>query len=121
MTVYPTWMSLIGSTLTMSPLSAQIGTNTITVSITDGNTIVPIIFNVVVINDPPIFATPPAAQSISAGVSLPYTLPAITDTENDVITVTLVAPMISFVSIAGTVITIAPPIITASGTSIVSG
>jgi hypothetical protein len=76
---------------------------------------------VVVINSPPTFATVPVAQSISAGGSLPYTLPAITDTENDVVTVSLIAPLISFVSITGTVITIAPPIITPSGTSLVSG
>ena len=75
----------------------------------------------IVPDSPPTFATAPADQSISAGASLPYTLPAVTDTENDVITVTLVAPLISFVSIAGTVITIAPPIITPSGTSLVTG
>ena len=114
-------MSLVGSTLTMIPLSTQVGTNSVTVSITDGYTIVPYVFNVIVINSPPTFATAPADQSISAGASLPYTLPAVTDTENDVITVTLVAPLISFVSITGTVITIAPPIITPSGTSLVTG
>ena len=114
-------MSIVGSTITMNPLSAQIGTNPATLSITDGLNIVTYTFNVVVINDPPIFATPPAAQSMSAGASLIYTLPAITDTENDIVIVALIAPLISFVSMVGTVITIAPPIITASGTSLVSG
>ena len=121
LTVGPTWMSISGSTLTMIPLSTQVGTNSVTVSISDGYSTVSYVFNVIVINSPPTFATTPATQSVSIGTSFPYTLPAITDPENDIVTVSLVAPLISFVSIAGTVITIAPPIITASGTSLVSG
>jgi len=112
-------MSIVGSTITMNPLSAQIGTNLVTLSITDGLNIVTYTLNVVVINDPSIFATATAAQSLSAGASLIYPLPAITDTENDVVTFTLIAPLISFVSMVGTVITMAPSIITASGTSLV--
>ena len=75
----------------------------------------------IVINTPPIFPTAPAAQSISAGGTLNYTLPTITDAENDIIIATLIDPLISFVSIVGKVITIAPSINTASGTSLVSG
>ena len=114
-------MSISGSTLTMIPLSTQVGTNSVTVSISDGYSTVSYVFNVIVINSPPTVATGFMTQSLSAGATLLYTLPAIIDPENDIVTITLVAPLISFVSILGNVITIAPPIITASGTSVVWG
>ena len=75
----------------------------------------------IVINGPPIFTTPPVDQSIYAGGTKNYTLPAITDEENDIITATLTAPLISFVSIVGKVIYMAPSINTAGGISAVSG
>lgn len=120
LTVYPSWISIVGSTLTMIPLSAQIGTNPVTVSITDGLNIVTYTFNVVVINNPPTFASAPADQSVPSGGIVNYILPTISDAENDVIIIALVAPLISLVSITGTTI-LMNPLPTTSGTFIVSG
>jgi hypothetical protein len=104
----------------MIPLSAQIGTNPVTVSITDGLNIVTYTFNVVVINNPPTFASAPADQSVPSGGTVSYILPTISDAENDVIIIALVAPLISLVSITGTTI-LMNPLPTTSGTFIVSG
>ena len=92
-------MSIVGSTITMNPLSAQIGTNPVTVSITDGINPVTYSFNVVVINSPPTFISAPVTQSVPSGATVNYPLPTITDAESDLITVSLLAPLISFASI----------------------
>ena len=69
----------------------------------------------IVINNPPTVNA--ANQSVSSGGIVIYTLSNIFDDENDTILVTLVAPLISYVSINGKIITIAPSINTTSGTS----
>ena len=69
----------------------------------------------IVINNPPTINV--ANQSVSSGGIVIYTLSNIFDDENDTILVTLVAPLISYVSIVGKIITIAPSINTTSGTS----
>ena len=69
----------------------------------------------IVINNPPTLNA--ANQSVSSGEIVIYTLSNIFDYENDTILVTLVAPLISYVSIVGKIITIAPSINTTSGTS----
>ena len=69
----------------------------------------------IVINNPPTLNA--ANQSVSSGGIVIYTLSNIFDDENDTILVTLVAPLISYVSINGKIITIAPSINTTSGTS----
>lgn len=69
----------------------------------------------IVINNPPTLNA--ANQSVFSGEIVIYTLSNIFDDENDTILVTLVAPLISYVSINGKIITIAPSINTTSGTS----
>ena len=69
----------------------------------------------IVINNPPTLNA--ANQSVFSGEIVIYTLSNIFDYENDTILVTLVAPLISYVSIVGKIITIAPSINTTSGTS----
>ena len=69
----------------------------------------------IVINNPPTLNA--ANQSVFSGEIVIYTLSNIFDDENDTILVTLVAPLISYVSIVGKIITIAPSINTTSGTS----
>ena len=69
----------------------------------------------IVINNPPTVNA--ANQSVSSGGIVIYTLSNIFDDENDTILVTLVAPLISYVSINGKIITIAPSINTTCGTS----
>ena len=69
----------------------------------------------IVINNPPTVNA--ANQSVSSGGIVIYTLSNIFDDENDTILVTLVAPLISYVSIVGKIITIAPSINTTCGTS----
>ena len=55
----------------------------------------------IVINSLPAFSTAPVTQTLTAGNTLSYTLPAISDYEHDLITITLIAPMIPFVSLIG--------------------
>ena len=69
----------------------------------------------IVINNPPTLNA--ANQSVFSGEIVIYTLSNIFDDENDTILVTLVAPLISYVSINGKIITIAPSINTTCGTS----
>lgn len=100
-TISPNWMKIVGPTISMKPLSNQIGSYPVTVQLSDGYNNVPYSFNVIVINSLPAFSTAPVTQTLTAGNTLSYTLPAISDYEHDLITITLIAPMIPFVSLIG--------------------
>ena len=115
-----TWMAFDGVSLTMVPPLTSLGTFIITATIADSvSNIVTQTFSVIVINNPPAFLTPLTTQSLAAGVTVSYTL-LISDFENDSITISLVAPLIYFASISGSVITLSPSI-SDTGTFLISG
>jgi hypothetical protein len=93
------------------------------VTITDGVNSPVTSFNIIVsTNSPPTFATALATQTVTIGFSKTYPLPATSDPEGAVVSVTSVVEtgltvLPSFITLAGTTLTIAPVAATPTGTT----
>lgn len=84
---YPVVLNL--NILTLSPLIANIGTCTLTLTLSDGLNLTPYTINIVTSNSPPYFSPSLSpGVSINAGLSNTYTLPSMLDIDLDIVTMT---------------------------------
>ena len=110
--------------MTISPtLVSYVGTETITVTLSDGALLSSYTFKITVTNSAPKFiAGQPRDQTVSQGRSVLYTLPAVVDDEKQEVSVShsQLPSFVSFASVDKTY-TIQPSLSTATGIYLVSG
>ena len=109
--IYP--VTLASGDLTFIPAISDIGTCSVTLNLLDGFNNVPYTpISILTTNSPPVFISAiSSGETINAGLSNTYTLPATTDIDGDTVAISIYQGSSVVASIAGNILTINPSVL----------